>query len=458
MNWMTRLAPLLQPLENFAARYPRALTGSVLALLGGFAVTAFGIAPLVPNPNELPKNAVVEALPALALEDQLNALAAHSQALRRFETTRSGDTVDSLLGRLGAFDPEFAAFLRQDGTARQLLSGRAGKRVELSADAEGKVQQLIARYPNGTSEVAGTHFNRLIVDRSESGVLSARVELGRLEPQVRLASGSIQSSLFAATDEVGLPDSAASQMADMFAGEIDFHRDLRKGDRFTLVFESLTADGEPVPWGQGRVLAAEFVNAGRTHQAVWFQDTQTGKASFYDFAGQNKRRAFLASPLEFSRVTSGFAMRFHPVLQTWRRHLGVDYGAPTGTPVRSVGDGVVEFAGWQNGFGNVVHLRHGGERSTVYAHLSKIDVRKGQKVEQGQRLGAVGATGWATGPHLHFEFRVKGAHQDPRAIAKASETVLLPAHARAAFQEQVASAKTQLTVAATLGPGVTGAD
>jgi len=455
---MNRLAPLFQPLENFAARYPRALTGSVLALLGGFAVTAFGIAPLVPNPSELPRNAIVEALPALALEEQLNALAEHKQALRRFDTTRSGDTVDSLLGRLGAFDPEFAAFLRQHGTARQLLAGRAGKRVELSADVEGKIQQLIARYPSGTSEVAGTHFNRLIVERSEAGLLSARVELGRLEPQVRLASGSIQSSLFAATDEVGLPDSVASQMADMFAGEIDFHRDLRKGDRFTLVFESLTADGEPVPWGQGRVLAAEFMNAGRTHQAVWFQDIQTGKSSFYDFAGQNKRRAFLASPLEFSRVTSGFAMRFHPVLQTWRRHLGVDYGAPTGTPVRSVGEGLVEFAGWQNGFGNVVHLRHGGERSTVYAHLSKIDVRKGQKVEQGQRIGAVGATGWATGPHLHFEFRVKGVHQDPRAIAKASETVQLPAHARSAFEEHVASAKTQLTVAATLGPGVTGAD
>ena len=125
------------------------------------------------------------------------------------------------------------------------------------------------------------------------------------------------------------------------------------------------------------------------------------------------RRAFLASPMEFSRVTSGFAMRFHPILQTWRAHLGVDYGAPTGTPVRTVGDGVVEFAGVQNGYGNVVQVEHGNDRSTLYAHLSRIDVRKGQRVEQGQRIGAVGATGWATGPHLHFEFRVNGEHQDP---------------------------------------------
>jgi len=162
--------------------------------------------------------------------------------------------------------------------------------------------------------------------------------------------------------------------------------------------------------------------------------------------------------MEFSRVTSGFAMRFHPILQKWRAHLGTDFGAPTGTPVRTVGDGAVEFAGWQNGFGNVVHIRHAGDRTTVYAHLSRIDVKKGQRVEQGQRVGAVGATGWATGPHLHFEFRVNGQHQDPRLIAKASESIPLPATARAQFGELVASIKTQLTVAESIGTGVSGAD
>jgi murein DD-endopeptidase MepM/ murein hydrolase activator NlpD len=157
------------------------------------------------------------------------------------------------------------------------------------------------------------------------------------------------------------------------------------------------------------VLAAEFVNAGRTHQAVWFVDGQ-GRGAYFGPDGLSRRRAFLASPLEFSRVTSGFAMRFHPLLKSWRAHLGVDYGAPTGTAVRSVGDGVVHFAGRQNGYGNVVEVQHGNERSTLYAHLSRIDVRKGQRVEQGESLGAVGATGWATGPHLHFEFRVAGHH------------------------------------------------
>jgi murein DD-endopeptidase MepM/ murein hydrolase activator NlpD len=154
--------------------------------------------------------------------------------------------------------------------------------------------------------------------------------------------------------------------------------------------------------------------------------------------------------MEFSRITSGFAMRFHPLLQSWRQHNGVDYGAPIGTPARSVGDGTVEFAGWQNGYGNVVKIRHTNDRSTLYAHLSRIDVRKGQHVEQGQRVGAVGMTGWATGPHLHFEFLVGGHHQDPLRVAKASESVPLDAASRPRFAELVQGVQAKLDVAETL--------
>lgn len=159
---------------------------------------------------------------------------------------------------------------------------------------------------------------------------------------------------------------------------------------------------------------------------------------------------FLASPMEFSRMTSGFAMRFHPILQKWRAHLGVDYAAPTGTPVRTVGDGQVEFAGRQNGYGNVVQIAHGNNRSTLYAHLSRIDVKKGHRVEQGQRIGAVGSTGWSTGPHLHFEFRVNGRHQDPQRIAKASEAVAIAPEAGAEFAALSQSLQTQLSVAESL--------
>ena len=240
-------------------------------------------------------------------------------------------------------------------------------------------------------------------------------------------------------------------MAEIFSAEIDFHRELRKGDTFSIGYESVTADGEPVPWNQGagRVLAAEFINSGKTHQAIWFESG--GKGAYFDPSGRSRKRAFLASPMEFSRVSSGFAMRFHPILNTMRQHNGIDYAAPIGTPVRTVGDGVVEFAGWQNGYGNTIIVRHSGNRTTLYAHLSRIDVRKGQRVEQGQHIGAVGATGWATGPHLHFEFRVGGVHQDPLKIAKASESVSLDPAARPRFTEWARTVQGKLDLAETVG-------
>jgi murein DD-endopeptidase MepM/ murein hydrolase activator NlpD len=157
--------------------------------------------------------------------------------------------------------------------------------------------------------------------------------------------------------------------------------------------------------------------------------------------------------MAFSRMSSGFKMRFHPILQKWRAHLGVDYAAPTGTPVRTVGDGVVEFAGVQNGFGNVVYIRHGGGHTTVYAHLSHIGVKQGLSVTQGQTIGAVGATGWATGPHLHFEFRVNGQHRDPLTLARQSETVPVAAAAKPQFDRSAALVRQQLVAAASVLSG-----
>lgn len=448
----------LKGAESFAARHPRALTASVVGALSCFAVTAFGIAPMAPDAAELPRRTVVQTLATPDIEAQLDELASHAIGLTRTEATRSSDTPDSLLKRAGAFDPAAAAFLRNDPMGRRVLQGRAGKLVHVTADAAGEVQKIVLRLPAEKTEQQSTHFTRLTIQR-EGERFTARTETAPLQAQVALGSGTIRTSLFAATDDANIPDTIASQMADMFSGDIDFHRELRKGDRFSIVYETLTADGEPIHWdgGVGRLLAGEFTNNGRTYSAVYFKDGATGKASFYGFDGQSKRRAFLASPMEFSRITSGFAMRFHPIHQTWRQHNGVDYGAPTGTAVRSVGDGSVEMAGWQNGFGNVVQIRHAGDRTTVYAHLSKIDVKKGQRIEQGQRIGAVGATGWATGPHLHFEFRVGGRHVDPRVIARASEAVTLPGYAKAQFQQVVASVKTQLAVAETMD-GVSAAD
>jgi murein DD-endopeptidase MepM/ murein hydrolase activator NlpD len=437
-------------------QHPKRLAAVLVALLVGGAGGAFAVANLAPDASDLPVRQVLETVEPLPLLPQAQALEFHDFRLFRSETTRSTDSADSLLGRLGINDTAAAAFIRADGLARQVLLGRGGRNVTVEAGDDNTLFKLSARW-NADDE---GHFKRLVIERSAQGFKS-RVETGSLTASTRLASGTIQSSLFAATDEAKIPDAVAVQLAEIFAGDVDFHRSLRKGDRFSVVYETLEGDGEPMR--SGRVLSAEFVNRGKTYQAVWFQsplatgDSGTATAAgtpprggYYTLDGQSLRRAYLASPMEFSRVSSTFKMRFHPILQKWRAHLGVDYAAPTGTAVRSVGDGVVEFAGVQNGFGNVVMVKHRNNHSTVYAHLSRISVRKGQNVSQGQNVGAVGATGWATGPHLHFEFRVNGAHQDPLTLAKNSETIPVPAAAKTQFDRAASFAKLQLGAAATI--------
>ena len=448
---LTPLATLAQAAidaQAFAATHRRGIVATTVALLVGCTAAAFAIAPLAPDAAALPQRLVSEAVQPQAFAPQLEALAAHEFELSRSDLTRAGDTAGTLLDRLGVADASAVSFLRSDANARRLFEGRGGRMVQVVAGEDGRLTSLIARSPAQRSEQLTTHFTRLAVTRDTNGAWQAVEETRPLQSQTRLASGMIRSSLFAASDEARIPDSIAVQMAELFAADIDMHRELRRGDTFSVVYEALTADGEPIPWSQGtgRVLAAEFVSGGKTHQAVWYRDG-SGRGAYFDLSGQSKKRSFLASPMEFSRLSSGFAMRFHPLLQTWRAHLGVDYAAPSGTAVRTVGDGVVDFAGQQNGYGNVVQIKHSNERSTLYAHLSRIDVKKGQRIEQGQRIGAVGATGWATGPHLHFEFRVNGQHQDPLRIAKASEAVAIAPTAKAEFAALTQSLQVKLAVA-----------
>lgn len=432
-----------------ARRHPRRLTAAVLTLLGGFAVTAFGIAPLAPDASALPKQVVVEPVVIQGLDSQLDDLAQHALELDRHGVTRASDTADALFKRLGVQDPSAAAFIRTDLAARHLVDGQGQKMVQVRTAADGSLLRLVARFPALDSARTATHFTRLAVQRHASGQWQSLLETAELVPQTRLGSGSIRSSLWAATDDAQLPDAIASQLIDIFSADVDFHRQLHRGDSFSVVFEALTADDQPITWNDatGRVLAAEFVNGNRRLQAVWFQEPGKAKGAYFSPDGKSRQRSFLASPLEFSRVTSGFATRFHPILQNWRAHNGVDYSAPVGTPVRSVGEGVVEFAGRQSGYGNVVQVQHAGGKSTLYAHLSRIDVRVGQRVEQGHSLGGVGATGWATGPHLHFEFRVNGVFQDPLTVAASADHQTLSASALPKFLASSRQSQQQLQVA-----------
>jgi murein DD-endopeptidase MepM/ murein hydrolase activator NlpD len=437
-------------IASFASRHPRSLAAAVCLGLAGFGATAFGTAPQLPDVADLRLRTIVEDVGTVDLPAQLDALAEHDLDLYRSDVTRASDTADSLLARLGVSDPRAAMFLRTDAAAKKLLDGRPGKRIQVRVGSHGRLEELVARYAAPGSDKLPTHFTRLRIERVATQ-LSAETSILPLTAQTLMAGGTVRSSLFAATDEAGIPDGVATQLAEIFANDIDFRRELKRGASFSVVYEALSADGEPITWGPltGRVLAAEFVNKGQTFSAMWFKDGES-KGGYFGLDGQSKQRSFLASPLEFSRVTSGFSMRMHPILNSWKQHNGVDYGAPVGTPVRTVGDGVVEFAGWQNGYGNVVHVRHSNERSTVYAHLSRVDVAKGERVDIGTIIGAVGQTGWATGPHLHFEVKIDGLQQDPLQVAQTSEAIVVAPAAKARFGQLVQSARAQLGVAETL--------
>lgn len=356
------------------------------------------------------------ALPALVT------VAENNESFLREEKVQRGDTVMELLQRLGIDDPAAAGFLKGSASTQVLFRQLSpGKNLTARTGPQGELQTLV--FPlNGGKDQA------LVVERKGDG-FSASEQALPLETQIVMKSAEIRYSLFGASDAAGIPDSVATQLADIFGGDIDFHRDLRKGDRFAVIYESINYLGRPVR--SGRILAAEFVNDGKSYRAAWFADPAGGENSsgYYTADGKNIRKSFLRSPLEFSRITSGFSSaRFHPVLQKWRAHKGTDYGAPVGTRVKATGNGVVEYVGVQGGYGKVVVLRHQNRFTTLYGHLSGYapGLRKGNRVSQGDVIGFVGATGLASGPHLHYEFRVNDVHQNPLAMALPSAPPLMP--------------------------------
>ncbi|MBS3936316.1 MAG: peptidoglycan DD-metalloendopeptidase family protein [Sulfuritalea sp.] len=360
------------------------------------------------------------AAPAPQQVEQGDELYAREISIRR------GDNLPGLLHRSGVVDAEASAFLRNDAQAALLARQLApGKTFSAKITREGLLEHLV--FP-----LNGEEGNALVIERMSSGFKSSVAPLDR-DKKISLKSAVIKHSLFGAADEAGIPDSIAMQLADIFAGDIDFHRDLRKGDRFSVVFETLSHQGKTL--GTQRILAAEFINDGKSRHAFWFQP-ENASGGYYDLAGRSLKKAFLRSPLEFSRITSGFSnARYHPVLREIRAHRGIDYAAPTGTRVKATGNGVVDFAGVQGGYGKVVILRHAGNKTTVYGHLSGFasGIRKGARVSQGEIIGYVGATGIATGPHLHYEFRIDGVHRNPLTVTL-PEAAPLPQGQMAAFE------------------------
>lgn len=389
---------------------------STLPLLG--VVTAFGLAPqddlVLPNADIAIKE-IALAKPALVSSPTVTFW--HSEQVQR------GDTADELLRRLGVEDTAASKWLRISADATPFRSLAPGYEVQAETDADGRLIAL--RYPDKDGAQS--------VIEKQDGSFTIRTLPALLESRLVARSAEITSSLYGATDKAGIPDAVANQLADLFGGDIDFHHDLRKGDHFTVVYETIYSNGAPVR--TGRIQAAEFVNQDRTYRTVYFENSAR-RGDYYTPEGKSMRKAFLRSPIEFSRVSSGFTnARFHPVLNKWRAHRGVDFAAPTGTRVKATADGTVALVGRQGGYGNVIMLNHQGRFSTVYGHLSGFakGLHRGQRVAQGDVIGYVGQTGLATGPHLHYEFKVDGEQRDPLRIALPDASPVAGAD-RVAFQ------------------------
>ena len=320
-------------------------------------------------------------------------------------TIRSGDTLSRIFDAQGLPVMDWVQIIRLGGEGHRLKRLRAGETLHLRKGPEG-LQEL-------TYAIDEAHT--LQISRTDAGFESI-VLTAEIEHRPTYAMGRITNSLYESGVTAGLPDKLIIELADIFGYDIDFVQDIRVGDRYTVIYEDLYKDGKKLR--AGNILAAEFVNQGQSLRAVRYTDPQ-GNAGYYAAGGQSLRKAFLRTPLDVFRVSSNFSRgRFHPVLNRIRAHLGTDYAAGTGTPIKATGDGRVTFMGWKGGYGRAVVLKHGSSYETLYGHMSRFrsGLRYGSRVQQGQVIGYVGRSGLATGPHLHYEFRVNGVHRDPRKV------------------------------------------
>ncbi len=389
----------------------RHVTRSLLIAAGGLFLTAAALAVVKPSP---PPEPVFQARQTLDLPP-LGILAHDSAPYVATTRIRRGDTVSDLLRRLGVNEDGLLTFLTHDPGARSIYKLYPGRTVRAALDDQGNMVWLRYVHTPGTSVKSGVESGWLEVRPDPQGGFTAQERTTAAVQETHVAEGEISSSLFGAADQAQVPDAITMEMVDILGSRIDFLKDLRKGDRFRIVYDVYMHEGEQV--GAGHIRALEFINGSKTYSAVWFKNAQD-QGGYYDFSGASLKGAFLRTAIKFTRISSRFGMRMHPVHKKWAGHKGVDYAAPSGTPIHATADGTVEFIGQQRGYGNVIILKNFGKYSTLYAHQSRFanGLKKGDRVQQGQLIGYVGATGWATGPHLHYEFRIANRPVDPLAV------------------------------------------
>jgi murein DD-endopeptidase MepM/ murein hydrolase activator NlpD len=410
-----------------------AIFGLAMAIM-----TALGIAGISEAESRLLSTQVAIELKPGRLEEQISALSAHGLELTREDEVRRGDSTDSLLTRLGVEDTAARQYLRRDSRTASVLRGNVGQNALVTTDLQGKLLRL-------------QMINKLdawIVERTGEGQFTTRT--ARLGQETRIEHRSVQvgRSFFAAMDEANVPESITEQVVTLFESDLDFRRQVKPGDIVRVIYENQLVGGRGI--GVYKLIAVRFEAGTTTYEALYFVSPETGKSNYYDAQGRSVKRGFLAAPLRYTRMSSGFtSYRLHPLFGDPRAHRGVDYAAPAGTPVRSVADGVVISRGWSSGYGNTVEIKHNERYSTLYAHLSGFadGLTRGKSVQMGEVIGFVGSTGWATGPHLHYEFRVNGRHVDPSQIlAENPQVPSLKGRELTAFEKVAADLRNRLTL------------
>ena len=347
-------------------------------------------------------------LPALASDAEISRNNQENQPVWYETTVKDGDTLAMVFDRAKVSAQSLHNLLESQPrkTRRKLTHLIPGQFVALKSDAQGSLSELVYKQDILTT---------VRFEKQSNGDFTHQVSKRDYERRTTHARTSIRSSLFEAAQSAGLSQSLTMDMAHIFGWDIDFALDIREGDEFTVLYEELFLDGKKVR--DGNILAAEFINQNREVKALRYTNHK-GHSDYYSPDGHSMRKAFLRTPVDFTRISSRYGKRRHPTLNKIRKHKGVDYAASRGTPIKASGDGKVIWKGQKGGYGRTVIIKHGSRYSTLYAHMNSYNrsIRPGRKVRQGQIIGYVGSSGRATGPHLHYEFRVNGVHRNPLTV------------------------------------------
>jgi murein DD-endopeptidase MepM/ murein hydrolase activator NlpD len=389
------------------------VAGTVLSLLSGEAAASRSATRTVLAPKILQeKQAITIPLEFPALQSAnpatitTNAIADEPEQPWLTVKVKRGDALAMIFKRHNLSPLDLHNIMAMGKITATLKSLRPDQVFRFQLDENGQLQSL---------EYEINQLESLLVSRLPDGKFEARAVQHTLDKRISYTAGTISSSLFEAGKEGGMTDALIMEMVGIFGWDIDFALDIRDGDRFALLYEEQFLEGQKVK--DGPIVAAEFTSQGRTYRAVRYTDAE-GRTDYYSPDGHSMRKAFLRTPVDFRRISSRFGNRHHPTLNQMKMHKGVDYAASRGTPIKAAGDGKISFQGRKGGYGRVVIIQHGGRYSTLYAHMNsfKKGMYVGKRVKQGDIIGYVGSSGRATGPHLHYEFRVNGTHRNPLTV------------------------------------------